>query len=142
MKRLGEGADLVKEAFTNDDGRVDAPALAGEELVSGEYVMEFHAGDYFARKSDYGRPAVLTIVTVRFQLADPDTDYHIPLLLSPFGYQMYKGVKKRRKPAGEAGLNDVQGYWNLKNFWENFLYASHMISAFQKSIILKDDTFY
>ncbi|CAN2249938.1 5-hydroxyisourate hydrolase; also uricase subunit [Bacillus subtilis] len=93
LKRLGEGSSsLVKEAFTNDDGRVHAPLLAGEELVSGEYVMEFHAGDYFARKkaSTAGQP-FLTIITVRFQLADPDADYHIPLLLSPFGYQVYRG---------------------------------------------------
>lgn len=48
-----------------------------------------------------------------------------------------------RKPAGEAGLDDVQELsWNLKNFWVNFLYSSNMISEFQKSIILKDDTFY
>ncbi|MCY7952345.1 hydroxyisourate hydrolase [Bacillus inaquosorum] len=92
LKRLGEEVIFVKEAFTNDDGRVDAPLLTGGELVYGEYVMEFHAGDYFARKkaSTAGQP-FLTIVTVRFQLADPDTDYHIPLLLSPFGYQVYRG---------------------------------------------------
>ncbi|MHA6488598.1 hydroxyisourate hydrolase [Bacillus cabrialesii] len=92
LKRLGEDGDLVKETFTNDDGRVDAPLLAGKELVSGEYVMEFHAGDYFAsQKVSMADQPFLTIVTVRFQLADPDADYHIPLLLSPFGYQVYKG---------------------------------------------------
>ncbi|MEG7379097.1 hydroxyisourate hydrolase [Bacillus subtilis] len=92
LKWPGEEADLIKEAFTNNDGRVDAPLLAGEELVSGEYVMEFHAGDYFASQnmSSVDQP-FLTIVTVRFQLADPDANYHIPLLLSPFGYQVYKG---------------------------------------------------
>lgn len=54
--------------------------------------MEFHARDYFAsQKVSMADQPFLTIVTVRFQLADPDADYHIPLLLSPFGYQVYKG---------------------------------------------------
>ncbi|MEC1546658.1 hydroxyisourate hydrolase [Bacillus halotolerans] len=91
LKRLNEEVIPVKEAFTNDDGRVDAPLLAGEELVSGEYVMEFHAGDYFAEKKANTAEAFLTIVTVRFHLSDPEADYHIPLLLSPFGYQVYRG---------------------------------------------------
>ncbi|MFJ9289146.1 hydroxyisourate hydrolase [Bacillus halotolerans] len=93
LKRLNEGESLplVKEAFTNKDGRVDAPLLAGEELKSGEYVMEFHAGDYFAGKKANTAEPFLTIVTVRFHLSDPEADYHIPLLLSPFGYQVYRG---------------------------------------------------
>ncbi|MDP4525867.1 hydroxyisourate hydrolase [Bacillus halotolerans] len=91
LKRLGEEVIPVKEAFTNDDGRVDAPLLAGEELVSGEYVMEFYAGDYFAGKKANTAEPFLTIVTVRFHLSDPEADYHIPLLLSPFGYQVYRG---------------------------------------------------
>ncbi|MCC2528043.1 hydroxyisourate hydrolase [Bacillus halotolerans] len=91
LKRLNEEVIPVKEAFTNDDGRVDAPLLAGEELVSGEYVMEFHAGDYFAGKKANTAEPFLTIVTVRFHLSDPEADYHIPLLLSPFGYQVYRG---------------------------------------------------
>ncbi|KFE89045.1 5-hydroxyisourate hydrolase [Mycobacterium tuberculosis] len=53
--------------------------------------MEFHAGDYFAEKKANTAEAFLTIVTVRFHLSDPEADYHIPLLLSPFGYQVYRG---------------------------------------------------
>ncbi|NTU27145.1 hydroxyisourate hydrolase [Bacillus tequilensis] len=91
LKRLG-GESLLTEAFTNADGRVDAPLLAGEELVPGEYVIEFHAGEYFASKNiNTADQPFLTIVTVRFQLADSDANYHIPLLLSPFGYQVYRG---------------------------------------------------
>lgn len=90
LKKLDES--IMKEAYTNNDGRVDVPLLAGEELVSGEYVMEFHAGDYFASKNvNTADQPFLTIVTVRFHLADPEADYHILLLLSPFGYQVYRG---------------------------------------------------
>ncbi|MGW8263877.1 hydroxyisourate hydrolase, partial [Bacillus sp. LR--39] len=80
LKRLGES--IMKEVYTNNDGRANVPLLADEELVSGEYVMEFHAGEYFANKNvnTVDQP-FLTIVTVRFQLADPDAHYHIPLLL-------------------------------------------------------------
>ncbi|MEC1667366.1 hydroxyisourate hydrolase [Bacillus mojavensis] len=93
LKRLCEDKSLtfIKGAFTNKDGRVDAPLLAGEELKSGEYVMEFHAGEYFAEKKANTAEPFLTIVTVRFHLSDPEADYHIPLLLSPFGYQVYRG---------------------------------------------------
>ncbi|AME07543.1 hydroxyisourate hydrolase [Bacillus siamensis] len=91
LKRLG-GGGFRKEAYTNADGRVDAPLLAGEELVSGDYVMEFHAGDYFASKNvNAAAQPFLTIVTVRFHIAESDAHYHIPLLLSPFGYQVYRG---------------------------------------------------
>ncbi|KAF1678291.1 MULTISPECIES: hydroxyisourate hydrolase [Bacillus] len=91
VKRL-DGGNLIKEAFTNHDGRVDAPLLAGEELAPGEYIMEFHAGEYFASQNmNAAAQPFLTIVTVRFQLADPDANCHIPLLLSPFGYQVYRG---------------------------------------------------
>ena len=83
---------LLKTAITNDDGRVDSPMLEGEELVGGTYILEFDAGDYYrGRGIKLADPAFLDIVPIRFGVADAGTHYHVPLLLSPYGYSTYRG---------------------------------------------------
>lgn len=49
LKKLDES--IMKEVYMNNDGRVDVFLLVGEELVFGEYVMEFYVGDYFVSKN-------------------------------------------------------------------------------------------
>jgi 5-hydroxyisourate hydrolase len=52
----------------------------------------FHAGDYFrADGVELADPPFLDLVVVRFGVADPAGDYHVPLLLSPYGYSTYRG---------------------------------------------------
>jgi 5-hydroxyisourate hydrolase len=77
----------LSEATTNSDGRVARfePALA---LVSGEHRISFETGAYFAHG---GRPVFYPRVEVTFVVASPSEHYHIPLLLSPFGYSTYRG---------------------------------------------------
>ena len=83
---------LVREAVTNDDGRVDGPLLEGDEFKAGSYLLEFAAGDYFrARGVTLAEPAFLDIVPIRFGLADEGAHYHVPLLISPYGYSTYRG---------------------------------------------------
>lgn len=83
---------LVGTAATNADGRVDAPLLEGENFRAGNYELRFHAGAYL-RKAGHPLPArpFFDIVPIRFGIADPDQHYHIPLLLSPYGYSTYRG---------------------------------------------------
>jgi 5-hydroxyisourate hydrolase len=77
---------------TNADGRSAAPLLQGAELRAGVYELNFHVGDYFrARRVALADPAFLDIVPVRFGIADPARHYHVPLLISPFGYSTYRG---------------------------------------------------
>lgn len=77
---------------TNSDGRLDGPALAGQALQAGEYLLEFHAGDYFAAQGhDVTAPAFLNRVPLRFAIANPEHHYHVPLLLSPWAYSTYRG---------------------------------------------------
>ncbi|MCC6306659.1 MAG: hydroxyisourate hydrolase [Rhodobacteraceae bacterium] len=87
-----EGALRVRlaEAWTNADGRTDAPLLAPGTLAAGLYELVFHAGPYLAAAAGPG-PAFLDEVPVRFLVADPAAHYHVPLLLSPFGYSTYRG---------------------------------------------------
>lgn len=91
LYRLGEDAERISSAITNEDGRCAEPLLDGEDFVAGEYELVFHAGDYFrALGVSLPEPAFLDHVVIRFGLAD-DTHYHVPLLISPFGYSTYRG---------------------------------------------------
>ena len=63
--RQGEAA-AVKTIHTNADGRADGPILEGADFAAGQYELRFHAGAYLR-------------------------GYHVPLLLSPYGYSTYRG---------------------------------------------------
>jgi 5-hydroxyisourate hydrolase len=87
----GERRALVRSAATNDDGRCDQPLLAGAEFRTGVYELVFAAGDYL-RGTGAGltEPAFLDMVPIRFGMAE-EKHYHVPLLLSPYGYSTYRG---------------------------------------------------
>lgn len=82
----------LKTVVTNDDGRCDAPLLEGDDFVIGEYELLFHAGDYLrARGIEAEEPRFLDVIPLRFGVADAGQHYHVPLLLSPYGYSTYRG---------------------------------------------------
>jgi 5-hydroxyisourate hydrolase len=85
-------ATSLKVVTTNAVGRIDAPLLEGNAFAAGVYELRFHAGDYL-RKA--GRalpdPLVLDVIPIRFGIADREAHYHVPLLLSPYGYSTYRG---------------------------------------------------
>jgi 5-hydroxyisourate hydrolase len=76
---------------TNNDGRVDAPLLAGEAFRAGTYDLVFAVDAYFAAAGLGASPPFLTSVPVRFTITDPDAHYHVPLLVSPWAYSAYRG---------------------------------------------------
>ncbi len=79
-------------ARTNSDGRCDAPLLAGEALKSGVYELVFYVGDYFQSKNNIvAEFPFLGDVPVRFGILDIKAHYHVPLLVSPYGYSTYRG---------------------------------------------------
>ena len=89
---VGEDARRLKTATTNVDGRVDAPLLEGDALVAGRYELRFCAGKYLRTRHGIGAdPLFLDEIPVRFGIADPDRHYHVPLLLSAYGYSTYRG---------------------------------------------------
>lgn len=88
----GENRTRLKEVVTNDDGRCDAPLLEGDDFATGEYELLFHAGDYLrARDIEAEEPRFLDVIPLRFGVADAGQHYHVPLLLSPYGYSTYRG---------------------------------------------------
>jgi 5-hydroxyisourate hydrolase len=82
----------VAAVTTNADGRTDAPLLTGERIEAGVYELTFDAGAYFRHGGvALSDPPFLDQVVIRFGIADPNADYHVPLLLSPYGYSTYRG---------------------------------------------------
>lgn len=89
---LSRDGALLATAVTNADGRCDAPLLAGPDLVAGIYELRFHVGAYFrAAGVALPDPAFLDVVPVRFGIAGAAAHYHVPLLVSPYGYSTYRG---------------------------------------------------
>ena len=88
--RLGAGGDRIATAVTNADGRVDKPLLEGADFSAGVYELRFHAGAYLRATSQLPNPPFLDVVPIRFGVAAPGDHYHVPLLLSPYGYSTYR----------------------------------------------------
>lgn len=87
----GDRRTLLKTVTTNGDGRCDGPLLAGSEFDAGEYELIFHAGAYLAGcGANLPNPAFLDRIPIRFGMAER-SHYHVPLLISPYGYSTYRG---------------------------------------------------
>jgi 5-hydroxyisourate hydrolase len=91
LYRLDGGETRIAAMTTNDDGRVDRPLLEGEAMAAGVYELRFHAGAYLAGRHDLPSPPFLDVVPIRFGIAATEAHYHVPLLLSPYGYSTYRG---------------------------------------------------
>jgi 5-hydroxyisourate hydrolase len=87
----GNSHTKLKTVETNADGRCDAPLLDGKEFRPGTYELVFFAGDYLrAQGAALPEPLFLDQIPIRFGMAE-EAHYHVPLLLSPFGYSTYRG---------------------------------------------------
>ena len=94
LYRLDEGGRIrIAGTVTNDDGRTDTPILPKEDFRTGTYELVFEAGDYLRRtgRVDGVDPLFLDEVPIRFGMAEADSHYHVPLLISPYGYSTYRG---------------------------------------------------
>ena len=88
----GQSHRKVKEVVTNADGRTDGPLLEGDALEAGIYELVFQAGDYLRASGQAGEGVLfLDEIPIRFGVPDASQHYHVPLLISPFGYSTYRG---------------------------------------------------
>jgi len=78
LELLREG-ETIAAAETNHDGRTDKPLLEQPIIDPGEYTLIFHTGGFFP------------VVTITFLVKNGYENYHVPLLLSPYGYSTYRG---------------------------------------------------
>ena len=84
-----EGTDWreVGSGRTDADGRLKTLLPTGT-LAAARYRITFDTGRYFKRR---GTDTFYPSVTVTFDVSAPNQHYHVPLLLSPFGYSTYRG---------------------------------------------------
>jgi len=83
---------LAASDVTNRDGRCDQPLVEGDQFKRGHYEIVFAAGAYLDHQGDTQcEPKFLDDIVIRFGIADPQQHYHVPLLLSRFGYSTYRG---------------------------------------------------
>ena len=91
-RREGEGEVLspVAELRTDADGR--ARLIAGEDLTVGGYRLEFSIGEHFkASGLPITDPPFLDVVVIDFAVSNTEPHWHVPLLVSPYGYSTYRG---------------------------------------------------
>jgi 5-hydroxyisourate hydrolase len=79
---------VVGSARTDQDGRCGQLLRDGEKLPAGIYRLTFDTASYYAAQ---GVDGLYPIVQVTFSVRDGETHFHIPLLLSPYGYTTYRG---------------------------------------------------
>jgi 2-oxo-4-hydroxy-4-carboxy-5-ureidoimidazoline decarboxylase len=83
---------LLVAATTNANGGTDPPLLAGAPLRIGTYELRIEAAAYFAaRGAALPTPPFLDVVPIRFSVAEPEGDYHVPVRMTPWSYTAYRG---------------------------------------------------
>ena len=82
--QLYQGDTLLNSHVTNTDGRIPAMLPPGFTFTAGTYRLVFDVASYFPH-------SFFPEVAILFEVKDPTAHYHVPLLLSPFGYSTYRG---------------------------------------------------
>ncbi len=93
LQRLqGTAATTIKSLTLNDDGRADGPLLDAAGMASGRWRLLFEVAPYFrALGVELPDPPFIDTVQLDFGMADANGHYHVPLLVSPYGYSTYRG---------------------------------------------------
>ena len=81
------GWHRIGAGVTDDDGRLRTLTPAGP-VPAGIYRLRFHTGAYF---TSHSTTAFFPVVEIHFAIVDGGQHYHVPLLLSPYGYSTYRG---------------------------------------------------
>jgi 5-hydroxyisourate hydrolase len=91
QERTPAGLRLLTTTTTGADGRTSAPLLAGAQFKSGRYQLTFHTAEYFrARGVALPEPAFFEQASIQIGIA-ADQHYHVPLLIAPWSYSVYRG---------------------------------------------------
>jgi 5-hydroxyisourate hydrolase len=91
-ERTPEGLRLLATTATGPDGRLAIPLLAGAAFKAGSYLLIFQIAAYFrSRGVQLPDPAFLECASIEVGIAAPDQHYHVPLLIAPWSYSVYRG---------------------------------------------------
>ena len=91
IKLLFEDKKTVRETITNNDGRTDAPILSGTAFKKGKYSLIFSVKNYLKDRHRIVDEPFYDQIKIEFVIRDNTEHYHVPLLLSPYGYSTYRG---------------------------------------------------
>jgi 5-hydroxyisourate hydrolase len=83
-----EARDNEGRGFTDADGRLKSLLQPEHKLLKGAYRLTFDTAVYFAAQ---GTKGFYTEVVISFVVTEAGAHYHVPLLLSPYGYTTYRG---------------------------------------------------
>ena len=87
-QQVGDHWQALSKGVTNQQGRIAELFPANRSMTPGEYRVVFKTGDYYKKAN---RETFFPEVPVIFQVKQADQHYHIPLLLSPYGFSTYRG---------------------------------------------------
>lgn len=91
----GGGAVPIAALVTGPDGRIGQPLIAGSEFIPGIYELVVHAGDYYSgpgmEGQPQGGPAFLDLIPIRIGIANSGEHVHVPVLMTPWSYSVYRG---------------------------------------------------
>ncbi|MCK1705128.1 2-oxo-4-hydroxy-4-carboxy-5-ureidoimidazoline decarboxylase [Bradyrhizobium sp. 146] len=91
LANLGESR-VIARAVTNADGRTDQPLIGGRPLPIGRYELRFSVAKYYAQRNvQLTDPPFLDEIPLRFAISEPESHYHVPLLVTPWSYSTYRG---------------------------------------------------
>lgn len=82
----GDSGTVLWDQTTDEDGRIRLPAET--EIEPLRYRLVFDTGAYWRKR---GIASFFPVTTIEFEVHDPVRHYHVPLLMSPFGYSTYRG---------------------------------------------------
>jgi 5-hydroxyisourate hydrolase len=89
---LADEPTLIATVATGTDGRLGQPLVAGADFRAGRYTLTFYVASYFrARGVILPEPAFIEEAVIRIGIAHPDQHYHVPLLIAPWSYSVYRG---------------------------------------------------
>jgi 5-hydroxyisourate hydrolase len=81
----------IADGILASSGALDH-AITTIRLEPGPYEVIFHAGDFFSRQGvPQSTPSFLDEVPFRFNIADPNQHYHLPMKITPWGFSLYRG---------------------------------------------------
>ncbi|ECA5828768.1 hydroxyisourate hydrolase, partial [Salmonella enterica subsp. enterica serovar Newport] len=87
-KKEGDKWVKLNSAVTSQDGRINALYPAGQEINPGDYRVTFETGKYYA---DHNEDTFFPEIPVIIHVPKAGEHYHVPLLLSQYGYSTYRG---------------------------------------------------
>lgn len=85
---LEHDGTVIGSGTTDADGRVGDLQKENTSLVEGDYLLRFSVAEYFSMSR---RESFYSEIVVNFRISASGGHYHVPLLLSPFGYSTYRG---------------------------------------------------